>query len=63
MASYESSTVILEYPGASKPGLKLVAKRYVPRGAASKGLTLLFTHCTGSRTCPPSPPASSTCPH
>ncbi|EPS95148.1 hypothetical protein FOMPIDRAFT_1025931 [Fomitopsis schrenkii] len=48
MASYESSTVILEYSGASKRGLKLVAKRYVPKGAVSTGLTLLFTHCTGS---------------
>ncbi|KAH9923362.1 alpha/beta-hydrolase [Fomitopsis serialis] len=28
--------------------VKLVAKRYVPNGAVPAGLTLLFTHCTGS---------------
>jgi len=48
MASYDTSTVVFEYPGAYRPGLKLVAKRYIPKSSVPAGLTLLFTHCTGS---------------
>ncbi|TFY53031.1 hypothetical protein EVJ58_g9677 [Rhodofomes roseus] len=34
MVSYESSTVVFEYPGASRPGLKLVANRYVAKACS-----------------------------
>ncbi|EED84753.1 predicted protein [Postia placenta Mad-698-R] len=49
---YDSSTlssVAIHYPHASKPGLKLVSKRYsLAHKRSSAGLTLIFAHCTGA---------------
>ncbi|PCH33126.1 hypothetical protein WOLCODRAFT_63391 [Wolfiporia cocos MD-104 SS10] len=47
-ACYSTSTTFFTYPEAVKPGLKLVAKRYVPATPSANGLTLLFAHCTGA---------------
>ncbi|OBZ71433.1 hypothetical protein A0H81_08376 [Grifola frondosa] len=46
--SFTTSTAVFTYPAATKPGLKLVGKRYVPARPAPGGPTLVFTHCTGS---------------
>lgn len=43
------SSVAIHYPHASKPGLKLVSKRYnLAHKRSSAGLTLIFAHCTGA---------------
>ncbi|KAF9810416.1 hypothetical protein IEO21_06953 [Rhodonia placenta] len=42
-------SVAIHYPHASKPGLKLVSKRYnLAHKRSSAGLTLIFAHCTGA---------------
>ncbi|OCH89397.1 hypothetical protein OBBRIDRAFT_756677 [Obba rivulosa] len=49
--AFTSSTVTFKFTGASMPGLKALAKRYVPlyaSEASKSGLTLILTHATGS---------------
>ncbi|OCH88920.1 alpha/beta-hydrolase [Obba rivulosa] len=48
---FYSSTLAFSYPGSSHPGMKALAKRYIPMTRSRDldcGLTLVFAHCAGS---------------